>query len=335
MAEVQESGPLVGQNLTDSIWRGLLGDEPAILGDTSGTAFDLTLPPASDSVELGSEEHDSLARVGGFLLKIPAGTTQSLEIPASTNPTTGRTDLIVARLDPTAFDAAPGPVRVHRLAGTEGSTARPTYDQGSPGGEDLPLYAITRKSGQALTQAGVVDLRVRTGPHILAEPGVSPLPSMPLGSTATRDGITWRRDLSVTGSPTWVQIIPRVEVLTGTAATSSAEDHWARHSECRLIRQGNFRSLLLVARRTLTMTSHASTGGLGDSGVARLHVEDRPPAGTPMAAYIKSTSGASYMAGVHVSTHGRVALNSTAPGITFGPTGPDDTLHAHASWYVA
>lgn len=335
MAEVQQSGPLVGQNFTDAVWRALFGGEPAIVGDTDGTAYDLTLPPASDSVELGSASIESKAVVGGFGHAIPAGTTQSLEIPASSNPTVGRTDLIVVRLDPTAFDTEPGPVRLHRLAGTEGSAARPAYDQGPPGAEDMPLYAITRKQGEALTQADVVDLRVRSGPHLLAKSGVSPFPSMPLGSTATRNGITYRRDLSATGSPTWVSTIHPLEVLTGLAATASAESGWQRQSSCRLVRHGDYRSLLLVARRTTTTTSNGS-GGLGDAGVVRLHGQDRPPAGTPMAAYVKSTGGATYMAGVHVSgNYGLVVLNSTLPNITIGPAGPDDTLRAFASWYVA
>lgn len=333
MAEVQTSGPLVGDPFTDATWRAILGGEPAIVGDTNGSAYDLTLPPASDSVELGSASIQSTSVVGGFAHIIPSGTTQSLVIPASSNAVAGRTDLIAVRLDPTTYTTEPGPVRLYRIPGTEGSATPPSYDDTPPGVEDLPLYAITRVQGQALTQASVTDLRVRTGPHLLAEPDVSPFPSMPLGSTATRDGITWRRDLAANGSPVWVATSYPQVVLTGTSATETAADHWARQPSCRLVRQGNWRSLLVVARRTQAMSA-SSSGGLGDTAIATILSQDRPPAGTPMAAYLKSASGDTFMAGVHVSNAGLIVLNSTLPNVNFGPY-QDDTIRAFGSWFTA
>lgn len=203
MAEVQESGPIIGLPLDDDTWRSLLGDEAAVIGDTDGTAYGITLPPASDSVELGSATIDSTARVGGFLHKIPAGTTQSLNIPASTNAPIGRTDLIVARLDLATWgSASPGPVRLYRIAGVEGSAAVPTYDPVTPGVEDLPLWTITRKQGQALTQASVTDLRVRSGPSLLVPTDASLPSNLPLGSRARRDGVEYAREM-VASLPQW------------------------------------------------------------------------------------------------------------------------------------
>jgi hypothetical protein len=325
MAEVQESGPLVGQNLTDSTWRGLFGDEPGILGDTTGTAFDLTLPPASDSVEVGSASIDSLARVGGFLLKIPAGTTQSLEIPASTNAAVGRTDLIVARLDPTAFNAppAPGPVRLHRLAGTEGSTAVPAHDQGSPGGEDMPLYAITRKAGQALTQAGVVDRRVRTGPHIYAQPGVSQLGNMPLGSTATRGTRRYSRELDANGTPVWVQTSRDQEVMTGMAAFEGVSPY-ARRSDSRMTRDGDIRSLHLdVLKSGDWVETDEETGMVAPITIARIREGDRPRSALAVVGYVArvgpdggSYSDVYYPAIGQITRDGAVQVLGAAPGGT-------------------
>src|SRR5690606_18573611 len=203
MADVQQSGPLVGENLTDETWRAIFGADTGITNDRDGTAFGLTLPPTGDDVEIGSATQDSTAVVGGFVLRIPQSTTQSLTIPASSNGGNGRTDLIVLRLDLDNFtDDDPGPVRLHRVGGVEGSTTVPSPTVGTTGVLDLPLFAITRKLGQPLASAAVSDLRARMG-LMYDVPNGAPLPAFaPLGARASRGPSVWRRDVVGTaGSP--------------------------------------------------------------------------------------------------------------------------------------
>lgn len=338
MAEVQESGPLVGYNVTDIIWRGLLGSEPAILGDHDGSAFGLTRPPTGDTVELGSTTVDSLLKVGGFLLRIPAGTTQSLTIPPSTNAAVGRTDLIVARLAPATYTTPPGPVRLFRIPGTEGSAARPSYTDVPSGSgiEHFPLYAINRKQGQALTESTATSMRIWAGPHVFVGTGVSTFPSMPIGSTATRGGVDWSREL-VSGTPTWVEKWRDVVRLTGVAATDSVTDFWQRQDGCEMFRDGKWRSTTLVAKRKSPSFTSTATGsfGSGDVKVMRLHPEDRPIRQITASAQVRANAtGNSYQAGCKIDTDGWVWLTSTNPNVPIGPDGPfSDTFRCHVTYY--
>ncbi|MCR1984500.1 hypothetical protein NSA53_19890 [Cellulosimicrobium cellulans] len=206
----QQSGPITGINFTDGLWRDLFGDEPAIVGDVNGTAYQITTPTSTDQVLIGSPSQDSIARVGGFAHKIPAGQTEPLTVPPSTDSSVGRTDLIVCRYDPTWGAQEPGPVRLHRIPGVEGSNARPAYDGGPPGIEDLAHYAITRKKGQALNQAAVVDLRSRTGPSLLLTKDADLPANVPLGTRVRRGRAEHMRMLDASGTPYWDAALPAV-----------------------------------------------------------------------------------------------------------------------------
>ncbi|MCL1870994.1 MAG: hypothetical protein FWF90_11355 [Promicromonosporaceae bacterium] len=229
MAEVQESGPLVGQPMRDTDWRDIFGGEASIVEDTDGTAFNLTLPSASDIVEVGSQTVRSIAVVGGFRLAIAAGSTQSITVPASTNPTIGRTDIIAVRLDPGAYTTAPGPCRLIVVSGVEGSSALPTLDEGPPGIELLPLWAVTRKQGQALNVASVVDLRTRSGPTIHVPAGRALPTDVPLGTTAWRGGIEYLRTMNG-ASPAWVASAKDYVDTAIDAAVASGPRPWYRRS---------------------------------------------------------------------------------------------------------
>lgn len=233
MAEVQVSGPLVGENFTDDVWRAIHGAEPAIVGDVNGSSYSLTLSSGSDVAQLGSATQDSTSVVAGFMHRIPSGSTQSVTIPVSTN-AVGRTDLIVARYDAATFTTDPGPVRLHRIAGVEGSTARPALDEAPPGVEDLPLWAVTRKNSEGLNQAGSADLRRRTGPNLDA-PSDEVLPAnVPLGTRAARGDAVYRRRLNSSGTPEWtpettLDPFPNVAgqysiVASGTVSTNAFGD---------------------------------------------------------------------------------------------------------------
>lgn len=206
----QQSGPITGLGFTDDTWRDIFGAEPAIEGDVNGTAYQLTLPTGTDVAQLGSPSQDSKANVAGRSHKIPAGQTEGLTIPPSSNPAVGRTDLIVCRFDPAWQAAAPGPVRLFRVPGVEGSAVRPAYDGDTQGVEDLPLYAITRKKDQSLNQAAVVDLRTRTGPNLLLAKDDDLPGNVPLGTRAVRAGRQWIRELNQASTPTWREMFDPV-----------------------------------------------------------------------------------------------------------------------------
>jgi hypothetical protein len=204
----QTSGPLTNQPFTDEQWRDALGDEPGIHGDVDGTSYSLTLANNSDVASVGSLTQDSRAVVAGFPHKIAAGQAQreGVTIPAPTS--TSRTDLIVLRYDPAWGAQEPGPVRLHRIAGSEGG-GQPTYDAAPPGVEDFPLWAVTRTfsggQAQALSQAQVRDLRVRVGPNLYPRTLADVSSSVPLGSRAFPHDVPrqYTRVVDAQGNPSW------------------------------------------------------------------------------------------------------------------------------------
>jgi hypothetical protein len=201
MAEVQESGPIVGQNFTDDQYLATAVAGVGIANDYTGNAFALTLPGGSDIATVGQ----GWAQVGAYGYTVPSGQAQDITIQPSTNAAVGRTDVITARYQKSWNDSDPGPVRIHRVEGVEGSGVRPTPDLGLNVGEntvELPLYAVTRLQGQTLDQAAVQDLRIWRGQNLRVHPQ-APFYAAPLGSRLIRGGIEYWRDL-VSGSPTWV-----------------------------------------------------------------------------------------------------------------------------------
>lgn len=314
MAEVQVSGPLTDDNLTDDQWMAIFGSNAGIVGDTDGSAYGITLPPSSDTVQIGSATIDSRAVVGGYGHAIPEGTTQSLEIPASTNPTVGRTDLIVARYS-SAFTTAPGPVRLHRIAGTEGSAALPSHTTTLPSPVDLVLYAITRKQGEALNQAVVVDRRSRAGWHYIVPTGSALPQSAPLGARATRGGTVWRRDF-VESSVDWVVESEPPTRLTGTAFTSGAAfPGWSQDSTQRLVLDGTMLWVHVEVTKSGGQIVATSTGSLGDNQeLVTLNSAWKPPVPVSCSAYVTSDGGVERNAGARINTAGVVQVTSTQPG---------------------
>lgn len=195
----RSSGTATERQLTDILWRDRFGDEAGVLGDLNGTAYALTRPTTGDDVQVGSATQASLATVAGFSHKIPAGTPETITIPAAVG--SNRTDLITLRYDPT-FTGPPGPVRLTRVPGS--SATLPVHDDAAPGVEDLPLWAITRKPGESLAQATVQRLFPRVSTVIdLAIGAALPL-SSPLGTIAYQGAVAYRRELSSSGTPAWV-----------------------------------------------------------------------------------------------------------------------------------
>lgn len=339
MANVELSGPLVGQNFTDETWRAIFGGEPGIVGDTDGTAYKLTLPGSGDVAEIGSTTIDSKSIVAGFSHSIPAGTTHSVTIPPASNAVEGRTDIIVARYNP-AYSTVPGPVRLAVVTGVEGSLALPAVDTGPPGVEEMPLYAVRRIAAQPLASATVTDLRVRQGPNLgLTTAGTLPT-NVPLGSRASQDGNGYVREL-VAGVPTWVQSHAAQVVLTGTAATASSATDWARMSAAYLVRWGKFRQLHFVTRRASGNIVSDAKGGIGDIEIGTLHSVDRPQ-GTGTGASLGAggiatdVGGITYGCTISISPFtGSMYLVSTSPNVTIGPAGPDNTIVVDACWMVA
>lgn len=201
---VQSSGPISqGSNaerqMTDVLWRDLFGDEPGVVGDSVGTAYYWNVTAESGNiVQIGSLHVDSLARVAGFAHRIPMGQLESIEIPDASG--VDRTDVIALRYDPT-YTGAPGPVRLIRIAGT--SSAVPAYDATPPGVEDLPLWAVTRKPGQALNLATVVRMFPRRVPMLVTDAN-APLPlDSPQGTHLRRGTQKYIRTIDSSFNPVW------------------------------------------------------------------------------------------------------------------------------------
>lgn len=336
MAEVQTSGPLPGQKFAVGLWSTHFGFEPGIRGDTDGSAFSLTLPSGSDVAEVGSATVKSVAKINGFPLEIAAGSTQSITIPASSGGgANGRTDLIVVRFDSAAYATSPGPVRLARIAGTEGSLDLPAYNPAT----ELRLWAVRRRQGEGLNQAIPTDLRTWTGPHLLLAPNATLPTSAPLGMRVTRGGTTYRRD-KVGSSVQWVEEISALVELSGTAAVQAVDGSgWGRNSACRLVRDGKRRWMNLVMSRGGgtdggNITSNANSGGIGDLLMAKLDDADKPGVELAMDGRCKDTSGATYDATGHITTAGNLYLSALSPGVTIGPSGPSDTVTFTVSWYV-
>lgn len=196
----QSSAPLVGANLSDLDWRDSFGEEAGVLSDLDGTSYALSMPTDSNVARVGSETQRSVARVAGFVHRIPPKDPEPVTIPVAVGG--ARTDIIVLRYDPT-FTGAPGPVRLALIAGT--SAGLPVYDDAPPGIEDLPLWAVTRQPDQSLAQAARRQLFTRLAPNLTVPVG-SPLPiSSPLGTVAQQGPTTFRRVLDSSRVPVWVQ----------------------------------------------------------------------------------------------------------------------------------
>lgn len=209
------------RQLDDTLWRDMFGDEAGVIGDYDGSAYKLTLPTSSNVAQVGSTTQASLSVVGGFRHRIPAGETQSVTVPAIAS--SARTDIIAARLDLATFTGAPGPVRLVAIEGT--STNLPVYDDAPPGIEDLPLWAITRQSGQSLSQGSVTDLRNRIS-RVISVPHFGVLPqSAPLGYLADWKGVLYRRTIDSAGNTIWVrhtELETNPTALDGSAIPASA-----------------------------------------------------------------------------------------------------------------
>lgn len=341
MAEVQDSGPSYLKPYSPDQFIAAHVNHVGIASDYTGNAFALTLPSGSDVATVGP----GWAQVGAHGYTVPSGQAQDITIPPSTNAALGRTDLITLRYQASWDGVDPGPVRIHRVAGVEGSGDTPIPDLGLSVGEnqiELPLYAITRIEGDTLDDAAVQDLRIWKGPNLLVA-ATSPLYSAPLGSRVVRDGTIYRRGL-VSGVASWVVESSPVQTLTGLSATAAPSDPnigntepgWQRQSSCRLVRDGTRRWLHLVSRKGgSNIRSHPTSGHILDQHLATLHTQDRPPVEVSPAVTVRSTSGNTFYGGGVIYPSGNAYVTSWAPDVVLGPGGPDDAVVLDAVWWVA
>jgi len=334
MAEVQMSGPIIDLDYTDEQFQAGHADDAGIVNDYDGSAFRLVLPNSGNEALIGSTTQDSVAMVGGYPIFIAEDTQQSVDIPTSSNSAVGRTDLIVCRYSSAWLASEPGPVRIHRIAGVEGSGNAPSLTNNAYGGtKDMVLFEVNRKQGGQPTL--VRDRRVRVGRNLYLRPG-APLPNAPLGYTATREGIVWSREIGTDASPTWVERSRPITTLTSTDATQEAGANWQRQSGCVIVRDADRREGVLIARRANEPLTSGASGNINGQRIMRLHPADRPSRVLPMAATVRSRFDQPYHAGVEIGTDGWVTLWSTAPNVAMGPvtgnSGPDDTIRVLLSY---
>jgi len=307
MADVQISEPLVDENFTDRGWRAAFAGRTGVISDADGSSFGLTLPAEGATAELGSATQPSRLVVDGYGLEVAQGASQSVDIPASSGGgTNGRTDLIVARLNLSSFTTAPGPVRLFRIAGTEGSLSVPaaTYDQ--DGIRDLPLYAVRRRQGESLNQAIVTDLRPRLA-YNYDIPAQAPLPTgAPLGSRASRSSIVYRRDFVGT-TLDWIEEWRAREVLTSASVREVNGEAFGIRPQSRLVREGpggqDRRLNLVMVWNGAWYNPQAD----GEARMARLFTQDRPNvAGVGLVGFARRSNGDHYAISGRVDTDGWV-----------------------------
>lgn len=248
----QSSGPIsqgtnAERQMTDVLWRNLFGDEAGVIGDTDGTAYNITLPTGSDVATIGSATITSLAKVAGFSHAIPAASPEGITIPAASGAT--RTDIIALRHDP-AYTGALGPVRLVRIAGT--TVATPTYDDAPPGIEDLPLWTVTRAVGQALSQATVKRIFPRLAPTLTIEAGASLPTNSPLGTVLLQNGIQFWRVLDSNSVPVWL----RQRQATGYLAWVAPSGYLGTANQ--VFSLGATGSVTLTSTRTVKVTLSTS-----------------------------------------------------------------------------
>lgn len=317
MAEVQVFEPELEVDFTDRGWRAAFAGRTGVVCDTNGSAFNMTRPAEGSTVEIGSPTIPSRLVVDGFGLEVPAGTTQSLSVPASVNGTNGRTDLIVGRLT-----TGPTDLKLHRIPGTEGSLAVPAASLNATGTRDLPLYAIRRILNQGLNQAIVTDLRPRIGHHYLVPTGGTLPANASLGDIATRGGVGWRYDF-VGPSTDWVvESYPRT-VLSGTDVATDGDDYDTRPAS-KLSRDGVKRYMNLISGLAGS-PANPNPEVDGERRVGRLAESDRPAASVALAGFAKNTANVARAASGRVDPDGWVIWHWVSSGGLF-PTGSTITL---------
>lgn len=218
----QSSGPLAtgstaDRQMTDALWRDLFGDQAGVIDDTNGTSYALTLPSGSDIVSVGSSSQTSLAKVAGFVHRIPAGSPEPITIPTAVGST--RTDIIALRYDP-AYTGQPGPVRLVRIPGT--GAGLPTVDDAPPGVEELPLWSITRAVGQNLSAASTQRLYPRIAQSLELATGAALPTNVPIGTVLRQGAVTYRRVIGTGGTPVWQSSGGGGSVLAHVQATGAA-----------------------------------------------------------------------------------------------------------------
>lgn len=337
MAEVQLSEPLVDENFTDRGWRAAFAGRTGVVSDADGSSFNLTLPAEGATAQLGSATQPSRLVVDGYGLEVAQGTTQSLDIPASSGGgVNGRTDLIVARLNLSAFTTAPGPVRLVRIAGTEGSLSVPaaTYDQ--DGIRDLPLYSVRRRQGESLNQSIVQDMRPRLA-YNYDVPVNSPLPvSAPLGSRASRGDIIYRRD-SVGSSVDWIEEFRPREIREGIAVVKEGGEGFPRMDSSRLVRTGTTRTFYYVVRKSLP-TRNPNPGVDGALWVGTLWDGDIPMGGKqfPLTGWAYDVDGESRAAAGFIAPNGQIWWSWASTNNQFGSSVESrQTLILAGTWEVS
>jgi hypothetical protein len=335
MAEVQISEPQVDVNFTDRGWRAVHAGQTGVLDDFDGSAFGITTPAEGNVVEIGSTTQPSRLAVDGYGLEIAKSTTQSLTIPASTGGTAGRTDLIVARLNPTGFTGDPGPVRLHRVPGTEGSTNVPAATYDPVGIRDLVLYRIRRIQGQGLNQASVTDMRPRLGYNYdVHNDGELPV-NAPLASRASRGSVIYRRDL-VSGAVDWVVESRPREVLSGTSAVAEGGEGFPRFATSRMVRDGTSRYFYYVVRKSMP-TRNPNPGVDGAQWVGTLHSQDRPLGGNqfPLTGWAQDVDNEWRAAAGFIAPNGQIWWSWASTNNKFGSNVTDrHTLILTGTWEV-
>ena len=229
----------------------------------------------------------------------------------------------MARLNLSAFTTAPGPVRLFRVAGTEGSLTPPTATYDQDGIRDEVLYAVRRRQNEGLNQAIVTDMRRRLGYNYDVHRD-APLPAnAPLGSRCSRSGTVYRRDV-VGSTIDWVEEWRARSVLTGSSLVAQTGEGFDVRPASTLTREALKRTLNIIVGLSGSPWNPNDEVD-GERRVIRLATSDRPPIDWALVGIAQNTAGVRRAAAGRVDSDGWVTWHWASTGGRF-PTGSVITL---------
>jgi hypothetical protein len=220
----------------------------------------------------------------------------------------------------------------------------------TPGTNDTQWLALCRVTSADTAVQEIVDLRListeGSGFYVtlsdLAYQQLNNVVGAHIYRAETTGGNTpafYKRVIDGAGVLSWKNMTRPETVLEGLAATQVPPAGWSRISEgCRLIRNGNHRSLVFNVRRSAGSSyafSSNGRGGMGDVTVVAVHTEDRPGSGMViplMGRLSQAANSANYAVFAHLSAAGNIIINSMLPNVDV--VGGDEFYFA-GEWYVS
>jgi len=229
------------------------------------------------------------------------------------------------------------------------SRAVPAVTQNA-GSNDTQWLALCRVTSAATAVQEVIDLRLvasegGAGYEVYSDLAMGQLSGLVGARVYRADTIGghvpafYEQVADGAGVLSWKNMTYPETVLLGLASTPVPVAGWSRIADgCRLVRNGNHRSLIINVRRSSGSSyafSSNTRGGMGDVTVVAVHPEDRPGSGlvVPLLGRMSQASNsANYAVFAHLSAAGNIIINSMLPSVDV--VGGDE-FYIGGEWYVS